>query len=278
MGFVSKHEERDKKLPKFRKNLMDSIEKDLLNDDHVLTLFYGGSIGSRNTDLYSDIDLRIVVKPEEIGTYISNKKTRPQMWGNILFIEDAHPLSIYTVVHYDSFIKVDTFYYKPKDIQPSVWLKNIKIVKDHNSIISTVQKQSLEMTYEPSLDEFEAWRTKFFANLHEAYRRLMRGEYYYALKCIDSLRISIVVGWYMNAGIQPNNFGDWAKYEGGRGCLESWQLSLLRSWDCGRDSIEIMNVINNIVREFKNVHSSICSRLEINENNDWINKIVARVL
>lgn len=52
---------------------MNAIERDLINDDNVLALFYGGSIGSENTDLYSDIDLRVVVKPEKIEGYISNK-------------------------------------------------------------------------------------------------------------------------------------------------------------------------------------------------------------
>jgi hypothetical protein len=31
----------------------------------------------------------------------------------------------------------------------------------------------------------------------------------------------------MNAGIQPNTFGDWAKLEGERSKLQGWQLSLL---------------------------------------------------
>lgn len=36
---------------------MKKIEDDLLNDPNILVVFYGGSIGNQNTDLYSDIDL-----------------------------------------------------------------------------------------------------------------------------------------------------------------------------------------------------------------------------
>ncbi|BDG47278.1 hypothetical protein PspKH34_18390 [Parageobacillus sp. KH3-4] len=65
MGFVTRHRERDLEIPKHRQDLMTAIEKDLLNDNDVLAVFYGGSIGNESMDLYSDIDLRIVVLPEK---------------------------------------------------------------------------------------------------------------------------------------------------------------------------------------------------------------------
>ena len=103
---------------------------------------------------------------------------------------------------------MDTFYYKPEDIQPSVWLKNIKIIKDTDGMLADILDKSMALSYEPTIDEFELWRTKFFAYFHEAYRRVMRKEYYYALKCIDGLRLSMATAWYMEVGIQPNTFGD----------------------------------------------------------------------
>ncbi|MGP4108449.1 hypothetical protein [Virgibacillus sp. L01] len=278
MGLVINHEERDLELPNYQKKLMKSIENDFLNDDNVLALFYGGSIGNENTDLYSDIDLRVVVKPEKIEEYISNKKKRPQRWGNVLYFEDMNPFSIYTVVYYECFIKVDTFYYKPDDIRPSVWLQNIKIIKDKDEIIAGILKRSMTLTYEPSFVEFELWRTKSFAHLHEAYRRVMRNEYYYALNCIDNLRLSMATAWYMNAGVQPNAFGDWAKYEGNRSKLENWQKTLLESWECGRNKNEITNVMKSIVHEFRKVHSSLCDKLDIEENPIWVEKIIGKVI
>ncbi|MBA2876211.1 hypothetical protein [Thermaerobacillus caldiproteolyticus] len=74
MGFVTRHKERDLEIPMHRQELMTAIEKDLFNDDDVLAAFYGGSIGNENMDLYSDIDLRIVVLPEKFQEFISNKK------------------------------------------------------------------------------------------------------------------------------------------------------------------------------------------------------------
>ncbi|SET96430.1 hypothetical protein SAMN05421676_11288 [Salinibacillus kushneri] len=159
MGFVSKHKVRDSKLPVYRKKLLDVMEKDLWNDDNVLAFFYGGSIGNENTDDYSDVDLRIIVRPEMIMEYISNKNTRQRNWGNVLYFEDINPCSTYTVAHYDCFIKVDTFYYTPDDIQSSVWLKNIKIIKDTDGIMADILEQSMGLTYQPSIDEFELWQS-----------------------------------------------------------------------------------------------------------------------
>jgi hypothetical protein len=114
----TKHNERDLAIPKHREDLLDAIEKDLLNDVNVLAVFYGGSLGNKNTDLYSDIDLRIIVKDELFEEYRLNKKQRAKNWGKVLFFEDF-PWSTYSIAHYDTFIKVDTYYYNVKDVQPS---------------------------------------------------------------------------------------------------------------------------------------------------------------
>ncbi|MFL2136787.1 aminoglycoside 6-adenylyltransferase [Ruoffia sp. FAM 24228] len=278
MTFISKHEERDSELPKEREKLLDNIQNDLFEDDNILAFFYGGSIGNETTDLFSDIDLRVVVKPDKINEYVLNKKNHAENWGKVLYFEDLNPSSIYIVAHYDSFIKVDIFYYTPEYIQPSVWLKNIKILKDTDGMLTNILEQSLNHTYEPTLDEFEFWRTKFFAHLHEAYRRTLRKEYYYALDCIDKLRLSIVTAWYMESGMQPNSFGDWAKYEGNRSSLKDWQKSLLESWECKRDTVEIMNVMRSIVFEFKEVHRSLCNTVGVKEDPEWVNRIINSVL
>lgn len=278
MGFVSKHTVRDLTLPNESKKILASIESDLFSDDNVLAFFYGGSIGNKNTDVFSDIDLRIVVKPNKLKEYVTNKKSRAKKWGNVLFFENLDSFSIYTIAHYDCFVKVDIFYFCPNDIQPSVWLKNIKIIKDTDGLMTNISRDSMNISYKPSIDEFDHWRTKFFAYLHESYRRTMRGEYYYALDCIDKLRLSIVTAWYMVSGIQPNTFGDWAKYEGAKSELKEWQKSLLKSWDCGRDTVEILNVMKSIVLEFKTLYRSLCDILEIEEDLEWVNKIVNMVL
>lgn len=149
MGFVSNHKERDLALPNHRRKLLVEIENDLLNDESILAVYYGGSIGNENTDFYSDIDLRIVVKPEKLVEYISNKQNRARKWGHVLYFEESSFNSIYTVAHYDCFVKVDVFYYKLENIRPSIWLQNIKIIKDTDEMMADILNQSMVLTYKP---------------------------------------------------------------------------------------------------------------------------------
>lgn len=256
---------------------MNTIEQDLINDDNILAVFYGGSLGNKNTDLYSDIDLRIVVKDEVYEQYRSNKKQRANKWGNVVFFEDF-PWATHSVAHYDGFIKVDTFYYKTKDIQPSVWLQNIKIVHDTTGIMQDILDKSMNLFYQPTVEEIEIWRTKFFAYAHEAYRRAMRKEIYYALHCLDNLRLSMITAWYMDEGIQPNTFGDWAKLEGNRSKLNELQLPLLESWHSSREPSEIMDTMRRIIPEFKKVHKNLCIKFKVEEDPEWVDKVFEMIL
>lgn len=270
------HYERDLNIPKYRQIIMDKIEQDLVNDPHVSAVFYGGSIGNDNTDLYSDIDLRIVVNSSKFEKYRSNKRKRAENWGNVLFFEDF-PWLTYSIAHYDHFLKVDSFYYKEEDIKPSIWLQNIRIVYDQNGFMEGILKQSATITYHPSADEVEIWRTKFFSYVHEAYRRVQRREIYYALQCLDHIRLSMVTAWYMEKGIQPNAFGDWSKYEGERSELSSRQLSLLAEWHSSRDTNELMGVIRKVIPEFKLVHRNLCDLIDIEEDSKWIDHMFSMV-
>jgi hypothetical protein len=144
-------------------------------------------------------------------------------------------------------------------------------------LIQDALEKSMVLTYETTIQEFEIWRTKFFAYVHEAYRRVMRKEIYYALHCLDNLRLSMTTAWYMEAEIQPNAFGDWAKLEGIRSKLSDWQLSLLEQWHSSREPEEIMKVIEKMVPEFKRVHKSFCDKLGLEEDPEWVNEILNMV-
>ncbi|MFC5464148.1 aminoglycoside 6-adenylyltransferase [Lederbergia graminis] len=277
MGLVSNHKERDLQIPKHRQRIKAAIEQDLIHDPNVLAIYYGGSIGNQNTDLFSDIDLRIVVKDECFEDYRLHKKQRARNWGNVLYFEDF-PWTSYSIAHYDSFIKVDSFYYKITDIQPSIWLQNINIVHDSTGLVNDALEKSMKLMYKPTMEEVEIWRTKFFAYAHEVYRRVMRNELYYALHCLDNMRLSMVTAWYMDAGIQPNTFGDWAKLEGNRSKLSDSQLLLLEKWDSSRDPTQITHVMQSMFPEFKRVHKSLCEKLGIAENPEWVDRILRMVM
>ena len=173
---------------------------------------------------------------------------------------------------------MDSFYYKSVDIRPSVWLQKLKIVYDPTGLIQDVLTKSAPLSYRPSVQEIEHWRTKFFAYLHESYRRVMRNEIYYALHNIDCLRLSMITAWYMEAGIQPNTFGDWAKLEGERSKLNDQQLLLLEQWYTSREPNDILMVMKRIVPEFVEIHRKLCVQYGIEENPAWVKEIIDRVI
>lgn len=276
MGYETKHKQRDLEIPNYRQKLMSVIEADLIKDKNVRAVFYGGSIGKQQTDLYSDIDLRIVVKDEMYEDYRKNKKQRAKSWGNVLFFEDF-PWTTYSIAHYEGFLKVDSFYFKINDLQPSVWLQHIKIIHDATGVLPSLLEKSKRMHYEPTVEEFERWRGKCFAYIHETYRRVMRNERYYALQCLDHLRLSIILAWHMEAGTPPNTFGDWAKLEGPRSFLSESQLMLLEHWHSSREPRNIMIVLKMMFPEFKRVHNVLCHNFGLPEDPDWVDRLLDMV-
>lgn len=272
------HEQRDAKLISERDKIKESIKKDLENDKHILAFFYGGSMARGNHDRYSDLDLRIVVNDEMYEEYRKNKKGRAERWGDVLFYEDF-PWARHTVAHYKNFVKVDAFYYKQEDLRPSLYLKEeTQIEYDPNGIVTAVSEQSRDLYYEPSLIEFEVWRSKFFAHMHEVYRRVMRGELYYALHSLDMMRWSVAAGWDMTSGRQPNAPGDWSKYEGERSPFDQREQELLAGWNTGRDAEGILEVMKKITMEFKSVHSRLSALLGLDEQAEWVEEIVSMVV
>jgi predicted nucleotidyltransferase len=278
VGFTAKFDERDLKLPLVLEKINQAISTDLTEDPNVLAFFYGGSVAKGNVDLYSDLDLRIVVKNEHFEEYKRNKKERAKRWGEILFYEDF-PWAAHSVAHYSDFVKVDSFYYKKVDLKPSLYLKEeTKIIYDPHKIVEKVLHESQTLSYHLTEEDFEIWRGKFFAHMHEVYRRVKREELYYALSSLDMLRWSIAAGWDMEADRNPNQMGVWSKYEGKRSDFDRPQLSLLESWHSDRNPAQIMAVIISIIPEFKRLHSRLCNKLSIEENTAWIDEIIKKVI
>lgn len=277
MGLESKHTNRDLKLPKHRSELVTRICDDLVEDDRILSVFFGGSIGNETTDTYSDIDVRIVVKDEDYDSFRLRKRERAQCWGNVLFFEDV-AWTNYSVAHYDTLLKVDSFYYRKRDLEPSVWLQDIQIVVDSGGFMSEIVEESRKLRYEPSVGEVELLRSKFLAHSHEIYRRASRGEWNYALSCLIHLRMIVVTAWYMDKGLQPNTFGDWAKYEGSRSLLDQPQLQALAEWDGCRDRDEVMKKLRMMFGEFKAVHRSLCESVGMDEEREMLERVMGMVL
>jgi predicted nucleotidyltransferase len=278
MKYVSKHEDRDSKLPEVREELLEKIIASLKQKSDVVGIFLGGSLSKSNFDLFSDIDLRIVVSDEKFSEYVRSKQDLPKQWGRVLFFEDLYPKAPFTIANFDNFIKVDVFFYTTGKIEPSIWFKGIKILHDTGGLLNELLNKSNEYQYQVSREDVIRWRGKVFSYIHEVYRRVRREEYYYALTMMNNLRSFIVQGWDMCNNHQPNDAWDWSKIEGSRTHLELWQLSLLESWSCGRDQTEIMKTLQSMVPEITRINKSLIEHSGLNDIDEVINEVIEQVL
>lgn len=158
MGFVSRHCKRDIELPKHREKLLKNAVKDLKNNANVLGIYLAGSLAKGNFDIYSDIDLHVIVNPESKQDFINHKCTFPQNWGEVLFFESSSPSSPVVVSHFKCFVKVDSWYHTPNELSPSIWLKNIQALYDPNGIIKQVIQEFKSISYAATKAEVEFWR------------------------------------------------------------------------------------------------------------------------
>ncbi|WP_318263872.1 hypothetical protein [Peribacillus simplex] len=69
-------------------------------------------------------------------------------------------------------------------------------------------------------------------------------------------------------------YGAWTKIEGNRSKLAGKQLSLLESWDCGRNSNEIINTLRRMIQEFLRLNEYLCTLLGVETNEDHIKRII----
>lgn len=277
--FVSRHSRRDDQLAAARDKLLKAALDDLSEDPDVIAIYLAGSLAKGDHDRYSDIDLHTVVRDGAKAKFIENKLHRPSRWGEVLFFEDSAPNSPLVVVHFDNFIKVDTWYHEAEEIQPSVWHAGNVAVYDPAGLLEPVFDESNRLEYSPSAQEVDEWRGKIFAYIHETYRSVMRGELYDASSMLDSFRWQMTRGWYMEAGLRIDaSRGVWSNVEGKRSKLEGWQSALLHSWYADLDEAEIMKTVTSIVPEFLRLNTRLCEMTGLEERRDWCLRVISKVL
>lgn len=275
MKYETKHSERDASLPKYREVLLENALKDLIADSNVLAIYLGGSLARQNADNYSDIDLHTIVRTEKRSEFIGNKCLRAEKWGEVLFHENASPLSPVVVTHYDCFIKVDSWYHAPEEVQPSIWLKGIRVIHDPNSLINNALTASSYISYKLLAKDVEHWKGKILAFVHETYRAVMRKELYYAEANLDRIRWLIVSGWYMEMDQHFDaSYGSWSKVEGERSLLNKEQRLMLENWRCRKEFTEIMAIVASMVPEILRLNQILCEKVGAEANEFQFKKIL----
>lgn len=279
MTFDSRHRSRDEILPEVREKLLKAACDDLKKDSNVIGIYLAGSLPKKTYDRYSDIDLHIIVSQKSLNTFIECKRERPTHWGQVLFYEDINPLRPVVVVHFEPFVKIDTWYHTPEEIKASLWLSGCQTLYDPNVIIQPALDESRKLKYQVTPGEVELWRGKIFAYIHEVYRSVMRGELYYAISMLDSFRWQMARGWHMEMGKRVDSgYGVWSKVEGSRSPLKGWQSALLKSWYCQLDKEDIMKTLASMIPELLRLHGSLCRTTGLEEQREWCESVIGKVL
>ncbi|WP_422124568.1 aminoglycoside 6-adenylyltransferase [Planococcus sp. X10-3] len=257
---------------------MERARKDLERDPDVLAIYLAGSLAKGNADNFSDIDLHTIVKKEKLPSFIAAKKERARKWGDVLFFEGTASSPV-IVSHFDSFVKVDSWYHSAEGIEPSIWLQEMKVLYDPNDILKRVKQTSERLQYKVAAGEVDFWRMKMLAFIHETYRAAMRGEAYYALANLDSARWLMASGWYMEMEQHLDSpYQVWSKVEGSRSRLNAEQLQLLAHWEAGRDTSSILEALESISTQFVLLNKKLSKRVGIEDCGEMVSKALGMVL
>src|SRR5262249_31063358 len=151
-----------------------------------------GSLAAGANDAYSDIDLRVVVRPEKYSWFIEHRREIPRNWPGFLFNE-WRPGARHCVTHFRSFVKIDIFYFSEDDLPPSPWYTlPMRILLDPHGVIERLVRGSASLTFEVTAEDLDFSIGKGLAAAHETFRRTQRREVLFAQTLLDELRFHMI--------------------------------------------------------------------------------------
>jgi len=171
-----------------RDRLLATATEYFIRQADVVGLYLGGSLAAGTADPYSDIDLRVVIETDACRRFVDRRLDIPRAWDGFLFNEWLDGAT-HCVSHFRPFVKIDIFYLDAAALVPSPWLAlPIGILHDPQGIVADVVARSRGLAFVATEAEIDRSLSRGIAALHEAYRRIRRGEFIYAQALLDELR------------------------------------------------------------------------------------------
>lgn len=175
-----------------REKLLSEVVNYFSADQAVIGMFLGGSMPAGTADQFSDIDIRVIVTPEEHDRFVANRIDMPKQWNGFLFNEWMEGAQ-HCVSHFRQFFKVDIFYLDQNNFRPSPWYSlPTAILYDPKGIVREVIESSPQFRFEVSDKEVDWLVSKGLAAAHEVFRRARRGELLYAQTLLDEFRSYVI--------------------------------------------------------------------------------------
>ena len=254
-----------------REDMLDVIENDLEHHHHIMAYFYEFPKHSVN---HQEIYLSVVVQPVFYENFVKHKRSLVAAWGKVLFYEEDYYDVTRLVVQYDSLVKLHLKLYEPKDVKPSVHHKKIE-QSDNKKAQIIYHNLSKVITY--NYEALDNWRSKFFASYYELYRSINARESYQTLHSLDRMRWLISTMWILKAGKVPNHYLNWSRMEGPESILTAEEQEKLISWRVEGTLEDLKEKVDLILEEFKTLHKEICWKLDLIEDEAFIERILTRI-
>lgn len=244
---------------------MDKVEElktyliDTYKDDkRIIGIYISGSCADNSYDIYSDVDMRFIVDTSDLNNSVTEFKMKLfNSTKNILFFEPCCFENAF-IAHFDNFIKADIFFYTTDMLKPSVWLRDICIIKDFDYFLLTLKQKSKQLTFEININNIENDISKYFALSHECFRRIKRKEYLYANELLQNMK-EIIINFYdcLNDRVPILWYKVERRFNDNLLCIFSLTI---HSYG---DNIEILKLINSI---FLEVEYKLCKKYNISRD------------
>lgn len=260
-----------------RQSLCDRVIDYFIDRQGIEAIYLQGSIAEGSADEWSDLDFRVVVKPKFYQQYLSERFTAPQQWGEWLYNEWAGR-SWVCVSHFEPFCKVDILYFQPEQLEPSPWFAlPTQIIYDPKGLVQQVIQDSQNI--EPiaiKTEEISRLISKGLAYAEEIYRRVMRGELFYAQSQLDSLRwVSIQLDDYLHQTSLSSGFGSLSHFEkrGSQSVTEAIQFSY-----CNSEKQSILKALSKLLKSYRTQVMQLYQTFSLNRDRKidlhWIDRII----
>ena len=260
-----------------RQQLYSTVVDYFVDRQGVEALYVQGSVAENLADEWSDIDFRVVIKPEFYQQYLSKRFSAPKQWGEWVYNEWTSR-SWVCVSHFKPFNKIDLLYFKPNELKPSPWFAlPTQVIYDPKGLVRQIilNSHNLEQSL-LSIEEIDRLISKGLAYAEEAYRRVMRGELFYAQSQLDSFRLVLIqLDDYLHQNTFSSGIGSPSHLEqrASRMPIEAIQLSYATL-----DKVSILKALKILSNAYQAQVTKIYEKLPLERDRqkdlDWIDRIV----
>jgi predicted nucleotidyltransferase len=168
----------------------------LREDQRVVALVLGGSLARGAADLYSDVDLYVVVRDGAFDAVLAKLDAMAGGVGSQLFAFDVDPLpggSTDRIVVYEGPdgkpIKFDFMYLKESDLEPAPKWAGCVVLEDKGGRVGAVVARSEGLAPPPPKpEELLELNQKFWTLCWYVFGKIVRGELWEALDGLHNIR------------------------------------------------------------------------------------------